>query len=348
MKLQKILLIIFGIILSLVILEACLRLTAWMAEGHLSKEVFDNGGKLRILCAGDSYTYGLGVERQEAYPPQLEVLLKRKLGDERVEVINCGRPGMNTPMLANRFVKILDDYQPDIVLIMVGANDEWNFGEFFFAPETICDKIHSLICSLRISRMFKILTTAFKEPQDMNYLTVQVDKEKSSIEKNKGLKNIYYYQAIMLPVKKEALYAAINAVFEKDKHAVVEECPRSGIKDPNPTLGINAKERRLDKMHRIASERLRQMCSLAQERKIKIFLLSYPLVVYESVKGMSKKGVPFIDFKTSFTSVITPFNLIDYFLPDGHCTGKGYKIIADKVAEVLVEEMQRKKGAGSN
>lgn len=203
MKLKKILLIIIGIILSLLILEASLRLTSWIAQSSLSKRIFGNDAKLRILCVGDSYTYGLGVERQEAYPAQLEVLLKGKFGNNAAEVINAGRPGINTPILANCFQEMLDDYRPDIVLVMIGTNDEWNFGEFFSVSDTVKDKINSFLCSLRISRMFKILTTSFKKPQEMNYSTVKVDKSKISemlrlLEENGGLNNAYYYQAIML------------------------------------------------------------------------------------------------------------------------------------------------------
>ncbi|MBU1087467.1 MAG: hypothetical protein KKD05_08105 [Candidatus Omnitrophica bacterium] len=185
------------------ILETGLRFAAWIAQRNLKQESFSKNGKLKILCLGDSYTYGLGVERDQAYPAQLESLLKEKLGKDKVEVINAGRPGMNTPMLANRFDAFMDNYQPNIVLVLIGTNDEWNFSGFISEPTTIMDKLYLFICSLRTARMFKIVKTAFKENPEMSFLEIKANKDNISkmlslIEENGGLNNSYYYQAVMM------------------------------------------------------------------------------------------------------------------------------------------------------
>ncbi|MBU1043630.1 MAG: hypothetical protein KJ915_04435 [Candidatus Omnitrophica bacterium] len=203
MMLKKPVLIIFGIILSFVILETGLRFAAWIAQSNLNHSSFSDNKKLKILCLGDSYTYGLGVERDQAYPAQLELLLKAKLEKDKVEVINAGRPGMNTPLLANNFDSLLDTYRPDIVLVMIGTNDEWNFSEFISDNNLIRNKIAEFFYSLRVARMFKILKTGFKQQDDIGCFEVQADKKNISkmldlIEKNGGLNNEYYYQAILL------------------------------------------------------------------------------------------------------------------------------------------------------
>jgi lysophospholipase L1-like esterase len=48
-------------------------------------------GTLRVLALGDSMTYGLGVEREEAFPALLEEKLAKKLG-RPVEVVNAAVP----------------------------------------------------------------------------------------------------------------------------------------------------------------------------------------------------------------------------------------------------------------
>ena len=51
-------------------------------------------GQYRILCVGDSFTFGEGVKAQEAYPKVLETMLQTKY--KNVEVINTGVMGYNT------------------------------------------------------------------------------------------------------------------------------------------------------------------------------------------------------------------------------------------------------------
>jgi len=180
-----------------------LHLAAWVAQSNLSKKIFGIESKSKILCIGDSYTYGLGVKRCDAYPAQLQTKLEEKFGNGAIEVINSGMPGINTPILAGSFSEILDNYSPDVVLIMIGTNDEWNFEGFFSDPKSIKDRLFAVISSLRLSRMIKILASSFNTTQDSNTFVAQIEKKRLReilrlIEENGGLNNAYYYQALML------------------------------------------------------------------------------------------------------------------------------------------------------
>ena len=84
-------------------------------------------GVTRILCLGESTTWGHGVEVQQAYPAQLEVGLNRALqerGDpRRVDVINAGVPAWTVWQSA---VYLGEDglaLQPDVVVIYHLIND---------------------------------------------------------------------------------------------------------------------------------------------------------------------------------------------------------------------------------
>ena len=69
-----------------------------------------------ILAFGDSLTYGTGTSRNNAYPAVLERLTGRK-------VINAGIPGETSNRGVLRLANLIDQYQPDLVIICHGAND---------------------------------------------------------------------------------------------------------------------------------------------------------------------------------------------------------------------------------
>jgi len=69
-----------------------------------------------ILAFGDSLTYGSGTSRDNAYPAVLARLIKRK-------VINAGVPGEVSSKGLQRLPALLDQYQPELLIICHGGND---------------------------------------------------------------------------------------------------------------------------------------------------------------------------------------------------------------------------------
>lgn len=85
---------------------------------------FDNGWEIknqplsvsRIVCFGDSLTFGAGASEGRDYPSVLE-------GLTGVEVINAGVPGNTTEDALKRVDEDVLVYEPDVVLITLGGND---------------------------------------------------------------------------------------------------------------------------------------------------------------------------------------------------------------------------------
>jgi hypothetical protein len=89
-------LLLFGCAAAAVLLEAALRAGAWWVAGGepepRGRARFE-GDDHRVLCLGDSNTFGLGVAAEDSYPVQLERLWNERAGDPRIQVVNVGRPG---------------------------------------------------------------------------------------------------------------------------------------------------------------------------------------------------------------------------------------------------------------
>lgn len=69
-----------------------------------------------LLAFGDSLTEGVGTSRAQSYPAVLAELSDR-------EVINVGISGETTEQGLARFGRLLDQHQPDLVLLLEGGND---------------------------------------------------------------------------------------------------------------------------------------------------------------------------------------------------------------------------------
>jgi hypothetical protein len=74
-----------------------------------------------VVGGGDSFTHGYGVAEEEAFARRLEALLQDHT--RRVEVVNLGVPGTNPRDYVGNLRDVGLAYEPDVVLVAVGAND---------------------------------------------------------------------------------------------------------------------------------------------------------------------------------------------------------------------------------
>lgn len=88
---------------------------------NISKKV-SNTCKLKILCIGDSFTYGWGASNGNSYVSRLNALLN-EAGEEIYEVINAGCPTYGLDEEIEYITTNLKELKSDIVIMNILAND---------------------------------------------------------------------------------------------------------------------------------------------------------------------------------------------------------------------------------
>lgn len=105
-----------------------------------------------ILAFGDSLTSGTGAGKGDDFPAQLAGLIER-------EVINAGVSGELSAAGRERLPRLLDRYQPDLVILCHGGNDMLQQRD----PETTADNLHAMIDKIRAAGS-EVLLLAVPEP----------------------------------------------------------------------------------------------------------------------------------------------------------------------------------------
>jgi lysophospholipase L1-like esterase len=120
-------LVLTGLLLTLLLLEAGLQIASFFVRGTTDRPLPRALGRdeVRVLCLGDSNTFGLHLDPQHAYPRQLEALWNEATEAPKLQVVNFGYPGASSASVLRDLDETLASFAPDIVLLMIGANDAW-------------------------------------------------------------------------------------------------------------------------------------------------------------------------------------------------------------------------------
>jgi lysophospholipase L1-like esterase len=115
--------VVVRVIVFLFCLEVFLRLGGAVSlfwQDHLNRQAMGQS-EYRILCVGDSMTYGDGAGD---YPACLEELFRSHYPALTVRVLNKGLPGGEVSGLADKLPGWMKEYRPDMVLVMIGLLDQ--------------------------------------------------------------------------------------------------------------------------------------------------------------------------------------------------------------------------------
>jgi lysophospholipase L1-like esterase len=82
-------------------------------------------GTTRIVCLGDSNTFGLGVKPGECWTRLLETHLRNRRQTDGIEVINLGVPGYSLVQGARLLEREALGFSPDVVVLAFGGVNDW-------------------------------------------------------------------------------------------------------------------------------------------------------------------------------------------------------------------------------
>jgi lysophospholipase L1-like esterase len=122
-----------AVLLAAAAAEAALRAAGQLYLRHLYTTAFratnPRPGDVNLLCLGESSTAGMGVDPADSYPGQLQARLREFYDEPRIRAIVPPHVGQNTSQMANRIRDYLELYQPRLVVVMAGFNNEWSLAE---------------------------------------------------------------------------------------------------------------------------------------------------------------------------------------------------------------------------
>ena len=178
---QKIVLVIFGLFLCMVLIEAGLRiggLTFLTLQLYRNRISMGERGVYRILCLGESTTVTGG---HDSYPDKLERILNSHKTGISFSVANKGQSAINTDYILNHLNDNMVKYKPDMLITMMGIND---YGQHLpYGNISSIVKPVSLFSSLRVYKLTMLLwlhittkfekTLLYNETEDKDFIKVK-------------------------------------------------------------------------------------------------------------------------------------------------------------------------------
>lgn len=127
-----------------------------------------------MLCVGDSFTFGDGASSPEhSYPAILGDLLRQRYGLEAT-VVNAGWPGRDSREVLSTLPNRIRECSPQVVCVLVGANDKWNRPAPLEALEASGTSADGFQFCWRTGRLLRLMTRSWGALHD-------VEPEKAAI-----------------------------------------------------------------------------------------------------------------------------------------------------------------------
>jgi len=296
---KRLALVPIGILLGLLMLEGGLQIGAFFMKRSKRGElpVAWVTGNLRVLCLGDSNTYGLWLERKEAYPQQLEALWNQRTTTPKLEVLNLGFPGTNSSRLVRDLPRLLETFDPDILILMVGVNDFWTLPFPIDEAQEARPQKSFLARHSLVYRLYYLI----RRGQVADKVEIVMDPKGSLAEGAQHKARVGDLEFDMGFVKADKGLWGDSAALKENLNRLIEESRAAGTK-----------------------------LYLMTYASKKNFYIPASKAISEVAL---ETGTPLIDLAAIFEPICPNDDCPDTLFPDGHPKASGYAIVAEAIIE---------------
>lgn len=209
----KLFVIVAGIITAFILVEVSLRILGYY---HNKKHIVKNftvaiNTENTIICLGDSFTEGYGSSKGNAYPDVLQNLLNSESQINYI-VANFGQSGKNTTQIKDEFFRYLDNHTPELVVLMAGSANYWNYYGF--------EDHNKFIYQIRTFKLIKLLwNELFVKTKFCDYTRplfyTEEDYVKNRSEFHESIKNNSTGRSLMEPNDTLSFYSDRDLIYHK-------------------------------------------------------------------------------------------------------------------------------------
>ena len=191
-----------------------LATASFSATATTSPEQLTSAPTTSILVLGDSISAAFGIPRQKGWVALLDQHLKQQQPQRKFVLINASISGETTVGGLSRLPKLLAQYQPDIVIIELGAND----GLRGFPIKNIRTNLEQLV-KLSQGANAKVLLTGMHIPPNYGARYTRLLHDSYSLIATR-------YQTALLPFLLEGIAIYPELMQEDGLHPTAEAQPR--------------------------------------------------------------------------------------------------------------------------
>lgn len=177
-------------------------------------------GTFRVVCIGDSVTFGFPVQKDNTYPKALERLLQKRFPSMKTEVLNLGVPGYTSYQGLELFKKEVLMLEPDAVVVYYGLNDmsaafkadkdQPRLPSWLLASENQLNKLY-------FYRLFTKIALHFKYPAGKN------DYPGLRVSPRDYKRNLQQIESLAKDNKMRVLFIVQPAFFDVEEQRIVSE-----------------------------------------------------------------------------------------------------------------------------
>jgi len=275
----------------------------------------------RLLAIGDSNTFGIYLDPEEAYPVQLEARWNKKYPEHPIEVLNLAYPGMNSFRILDSIDTMMEKFHPDTVLLTVGVNDILTPVEqiAYEGDSAVAHLIRAVGKHSRLLYLVRMVQQSRNEPAD-----VKIERRELHWDDNHDKR-----------IEQIMEFKQANRASTGHEVMIVDGEEFVVLKHGEPARSVSSLKDNLAKIDAIVTGHGADLYLLTYGASTSLYRLTN-----ESAREYANSNpTKFIDVATEFLRHCPDSNVCpDLFFEDLHPKVEGYAVVATVVLERLARD----------